>query len=122
MKILSIDPNAQITSMLDKVLNSYGFEYSYVNNWKDGLKIIQEQNFDLVLLDLALPELSGVDIIDTLEKENLLYKKKIILFTASSMTDKEMHYLLNRGVHSYIRKPIDIDQLIERLNQIGAEL
>lgn len=121
MKILGIDDNTNITSMLDEVLNACGFEYSYVNSGKEGLKTIQEQEFDLVLLDPAMPEFSGVDIIDVLAKENLLYKQKIILFTASSMSDKEIQQLLGRGVHSCIRKPVDIDQLIERLNDIGSD-
>ena len=120
MKILGIDYNTNITSMLDKVLNAYGFEYSYVNSGKAGLKTIQEEKFDLVLLDPVMPEFSGVDIIDVLARENLLHKQKIILFTSSSITDKEIHQLLERGVHSCIRKPVDIDQLIERLNDIGS--
>jgi DNA-binding response OmpR family regulator len=121
MKILAIDDNTSVTSMLDQVLNSCGFEFSSLTGGNEGLKMMHEQKFDLVLLDPDVPDFSGVDIIDVLSRENLLYKQKIILFTAIPKTDREIQQLLGRGVHSYIRKPVDIDQLIERLNDIGSD-
>jgi len=120
MKILGIDDNVDITRLLDTVLNSSGYEYSYVNNGREGLKLIQEQKFDLVLLDLAMPEFSGVDVVDALQNEGLINKQKIVLFTASSMTDSEIEQLKKRGVNSCIRKPVDIDILMKKLDEIGC--
>ena len=116
--MLGIDDNVDITRLLDTVLNSSGYEYSYVNNGKEGLKLIQEQKFDLVLLDLAMPEFSGVDVVDALQNEGLINKQKIVLFTASSMTDSEIEQLKKRGVNSCIRKPVDIDILMKKLDEI----
>ena len=45
-------------------------------------------------------------------------KQKIVLFTASSMTDTEIDQLLKQGVHSCIRKPVDIPDLLEKLVEI----
>ena len=120
MKILAIDDNKSVTSMLDQVLNSCGFEFSFVTGGNEGLKMMHEEKFDLVLLDPDVPDFSGVDIIDVLSRENLLYKQKIILFTAIPMTDGEIQQFLNRGIHYFIRKPMDVDHLIERLNEIGS--
>ena len=121
MKILGIDDNADITELLDTVLNSSGHEFSFVNNGKDGLKRIQENSFDLVLLDLSMPEFTGMDVVEALNNEGIINKQKIVLFTASSMTDSEIAELMKKGVHSCIRKPIDIDVLLEKIDTIGKE-
>lgn len=120
MKILAIDGNTSVTSMLDQVLNSCGFEFSSVNGGNEGLRRMHEQKFDLVLLDPETPDFSGLDIMDILSQENLLHKQKIIMFSAMPMTDGEIQQFLRRGIHYFIRKPVDVDYLIERLNEIGS--
>jgi len=99
-------------------LNSSGHEFSYVNNGKKGLKLIQENSYDLVLLDLSMPEFTGLDIVDSLNNDGIINKQKIVLFTASSMTDSEIEELLKNGIHSCIRKPFDIPDLLEKLAAI----
>ena len=121
MKILGIDDNFAINQLLDTVLNRSGHEFSYVNNGKDGLKMIHENSYDLVLLDYAMPEFTGLDVVDSLNKDGIINKQKIILFTASSVTDSEIEDLTKKGIHSCIRKPIDIDVLLEKLEVIGKE-
>ena len=118
MKILGIDDNADINELLDTILNGSGHEFIYVKSGIEGLKLIHEKKFDIVLLDLAMPEFSGFDVINSLVKEGLLTKQKIILFTASSVLDVEIEELVKKGVHSCIRKPVDVDLLLEKLEQL----
>ena len=118
MKILGIDDNTDINELLDTVLNGSGHEFTHVTNGTEGLKLIREKKFDIVLLDLAMPEFSGFDVINSLLKEGLLTKQKIILFTASSVLDSEIEELIKKGVHSCIRKPVDLDFLLEKLEQL----
>ena len=117
MKILGIDDNTDINEMLDTVLNGSGHDFIYVKNGTEGLKLIHEKKFDVVLLDLAMPEFSGFDVINSLLKDGLLTKQKVILFTASSVLDSEIEELVEKGIHSCIRKPVDIDLLLEKLEQ-----
>ena len=119
MKILGIDDNEDILSLLKTVLTSKGHDFMQASNGKDGVKLIEEQNFDAILLDLAMPEFSGLDVIESLKKSNKLKDQKIIIFTASSATDKEIGELLqNEGVSSCIRKPVDIKILINKMEEI----
>src|ERR671914_1142874 len=117
-KILGIDDNADINELLDTILNGSGHEFIYVKSGIEGLKLIREQKFDIVLLDLAMPEFSGFDVINSLVKEGLITKQKIILFTASSVLDSEIEELIKKGIHSCIRKPVDVDFLLEKLEQV----
>ena len=119
MKILGIDDNEDILMLLDTVMSSNGHNFTQVGNGKEGVKLIEEQNFDAILLDLAMPEFSGIDVIESLKKSNNLKDQKIIIFTASSATDKEIGELLqNVGVSSCIRKPVDITTLINKVEEI----
>jgi CheY-like chemotaxis protein len=62
------------------------------------LNLIRDNNdFDLILLDLAMPVFSGLDVINSLKKENLLEQKKIVVFTASSDA-KVLEEIRNSGV------------------------
>ncbi len=120
MKILGIDDNEDILSLLKTVLTSKGHDFTQALNGKDGVKLIEEQNFDAILLDLAMPEFSGLDVIESLKKMGKINYQKIILFTASSATDKEIDVLLKHdGIKSCIRKPVDINVLIKKVEEVG---
>ena len=119
MKILAIDDSEDILNLLDIVITSKGHDFTQAGNGKEGVKLIEEQNFDAILLDLAMPEFSGMDVIESLKKSNKIKDQKIILFTASSATDKEVDELQkNEGVSSCIRKPVDINILIKEVEEV----
>ena len=119
MNILAIDDNEDILKLLDTVVTGRGHNLTQVRNGKEGVKLIEEQNFDAVLLDLAMPEFSGLDVIESLKKSNILKDQKIVIFTASSATDKEIGELVqNEGVSFCIRKPVDIKFLIKKIEEL----
>jgi len=121
LKILGIDDNQDLLDLCKVVLTSDGHEYTGVNNGKEGLENMRKENFDLVLLDLSMPEFSGIDVIDALYSDGLMNKQKIVIFTASSATEKEYGPLLEKGAHSVIKKPLDIDLLVEHIKKINSE-
>ncbi len=121
MKILAIDDNVDINKLLSTVLKSEGHDFRWVDNGREGLKLIREEKFDAVLLDLAMPEFSGTEVIDTLVKEGIIKKQPIIIFTASSKTDEEIQQLVAKGAHSCIRKPANNQDLLKKLREISSE-
>ena len=121
MNILGIDDNADLLQLSEIALTSGGYEYTGVDRGSEGVEEIRNGNYDLVLLDLSMPEMSGLDVIDALEKEGILNKQKIVVFTASPPTDEEIQSLLDRGIHSVIKKPLDVDVLLDHVGKIEAE-
>jgi DNA-binding response OmpR family regulator len=113
VKVLIIDDNQETTYLLSKYLNAKGIENIVTNDPIDGLKKIKEENYDTVLLDISMPEFSGIDIIHTLEREKRLQDQKIIIFSAISFTDMEIHHLLQKeGVQVCIKKPMKLNNLL----------
>jgi DNA-binding response OmpR family regulator len=119
LKILIVDDNEQITKMLTTFLELNDHECTIANDGSEGLKRIKENNHDVILLDLAMPEFDGYSVIKDLEENDLLKEHKIIVFTASTITKDELDGLVKRGVSAYILKPIDIDVLHSKLKEIA---
>ena len=115
LEILIIDDNEQITKMLTTFLELKDHKCTVANDGKEGLGLIKENRHDVILLDLAMPEFDGYSVIKDLEENNALKNHKIIVFTASTITQDELDQLVTRGVTSYILKPIDIDILLSKL-------
>jgi len=121
LKILGIDDNEDLFQLSEIALSSGGHEYTGVSGGKEGLKKIREESFDLVLLDLSMPDFTGQDVIDALEKDDLMKKQKIVVFTASPPSNEQSKSLLEKGLHSILSKPLDVDVLLDHVEKINAE-
>jgi len=74
MKILGIDDNEDLLNLCETVLTSDGHEFTGINNGKEGLKAIRDKKFDVVLLDISMPDFSGVDVMNALVEEGIMKK------------------------------------------------
>ena len=121
MKILGIDDNQDLLGLCEIALNAEGYEYTGIDNGKEGLELIRNQKFDIVLLDLSMPDFSGLDVINALVKDGIMGKQKVVIFTATSPTEKEIDLYLEKGAHLVISKPLDADGLIDHIHKITSE-
>jgi DNA-binding response OmpR family regulator len=121
MKILGIDDNPELLDLCEIVLTSDGHEYTGIMDGKDGLKAIRDEKFDVLLLDLSMPEFTGEDIMDALVKDGIMNKQKIVIFTATEPSKKDIALYLEKGAHSVLKKPIDPDELSEFVHKLESE-
>jgi len=121
MKILGIDDNEDLLEVCETVLISDGHEFTGISDGKDGLEAIRDEKFDAVLLDLSMPDFCGKDVLDALVKEGIMNKQKVVIFTASSPTKKEIDLFLEKGVHSILKKPVDPDDLSKFIHKLESE-
>jgi two-component system OmpR family response regulator len=113
MKILLVEDNTSITKALSKFFNFKGFDCTAINDGRNGLEMIRNGSYDVVLLDLAMPDFTGYDVIEALVKENKVKDQRIIVLTASSLSDDKYKKLRATGIHSVQNKPMDVNTLIE---------
>jgi len=121
MKILLIDDNEDLIELCGTFLTSGGHEFTGINNGREGLKAIQDNKFDVVLLDLSMPEFSGGDVIDALVKDGIMNKQKVVIFTATNPTKKDIDLFLEKGAHSILKKPVDPDDLSKFIHKLESE-
>lgn len=120
-KILIVEDEKKIARFVQLELEHEGYEVETVYNGREGLEKIQTGKFDLILLDIMLPKLSGMEVCRRVRKES---KVPIIMLTAKDdTTDKVMG--LDLGAHDYVTKPFAIEELLARMRGIlkrnGAE-
>jgi CheY-like chemotaxis protein len=85
VKLLVIDDNEEITEMISFFCTSIRIDCTVVNDGKEGLEVIHKNNeFDLILLDVGMPDFSGVDIVNSLKQDGVLESKNVVIMTASS--------------------------------------
>ena len=119
MKICLIDDNLSISGMLSKMLRLEGHEVEAVTDGRSGLSALENNSYDVVLLDIAMPEFSGIDIIDALNKSGKIKEHNIAVITASIITEAEMNHLRESGVQEILKKPVDKDTLIGFLERVS---
>jgi CheY-like chemotaxis protein len=113
MSVLVVDDNKDITFLLSTYLKAKGFDITVTNDPIDGLERIKKGGHEVVLLDISMPELSGIDIIRTLEREKILKNQKILIFSAVAFTTSQINDLLKKeGVHGCLKKPLQLNQLL----------
>jgi len=119
MKILIVDDNVELTKALESTITSVGHDVQSTNEPKEGLKLIKEQQDGMVFLDLSMPELSGIDIIKELAKDGTIKEKKIVIMTGSGANDEVLKNLVDLGAHSVLQKPVDIDAILEKIEEVS---
>lgn len=114
-KILIVEDNEDISSMLQRYLTIKDHDCVESNNGRNGLSLIQKGKFDFIFLDLSMPDFTGFDIIDSLEKDGTLKNQKIIVLTALNISNNQIDDLIKRGIYACLRKPVTLSELIKTI-------
>ena len=113
MKVLLVDDNPDLTSLLEEFLNERGLDTESTNNSTEGLARIKEENFDCIVLDNDMPGMNGLDIIHTLEQENILQNQQIVMLSGAGFTSNQIDELLTKkGIKNHLKKPTYFNQIL----------
>ncbi len=107
--ILIIDDDAGLRKTLSDVLRAKGYEVQTAENGAGGLAIIKEDSIDLVLIDLKLPDMSGIEVLNRIKTDSP--STQAIILTGRATLDSAID-ATNKGAFSYLQKPYDIEQLL----------
>ncbi|MFQ6112452.1 MAG: sigma-54-dependent transcriptional regulator [bacterium] len=107
-RILIADDEASITEGLSALLELEGYETAAVNDGKDALSLLQKEPFDLVLVDLMIPGLNGLQILEALKQQEILTEVIIITGKGTISTAVEA---MKSGAYDYLTKPVEPNRL-----------
>ena len=111
LKVLYVEDEEDILKFASMVLEDYVSELFIARNAKEALEILKHQNIDLVITDVLMPKLNGIDLIREIRKNPIL---EVAIIVATAHT--ETRYLLDcieLRVDGYILKPIDVEELLK---------
>ncbi|MEJ5166667.1 MAG: sigma-54 dependent transcriptional regulator [Thermoanaerobaculia bacterium] len=109
MKILIIEDNPTLQGVLREILEPLGEEVISAYTGEEGLKILKEEDIDLVLLDLMLPKISGLEVLDQIKKD--FESIPVIVITAYASIDTAID-AMKRGAFHYIPKPFKNEEIL----------
>ncbi|MEI6378840.1 MAG: response regulator [Candidatus Falkowbacteria bacterium] len=127
MRILVIDNDININGLIKSVLSmEKDFETDFALSGKEGLRKLKSEKYDLVLVDLLMPEVSGFDICKFMSADEELKNTPAIIVSAMPINDKD--YQRENGnfqnfpvVKDLVEKPFDVHELITKIRAAGKK-
>lgn len=115
--ILVVDDEKDLLDLIEYNLKKEGFNVLKAENGEDGIKMAKENKPDLVLLDIMMPKMDGLEAVEIMRKDDDLKRIPIIFLTARSDEKTEVEGL-DKGGDDYITKPISTTKLISRIKAV----
>lgn len=113
-RVLVVDDVELNRSMLSRRLERRGFEVELAEGGKEALEMIREREYDIVLLDIMMPEISGYDVLEEVRKDKTPLELPIIMATAKD-EGEDVVSAFKLGANDYITKPIDFPVALARI-------
>lgn len=112
-RILIVEDEKSISSLIDMNLSAEGYTCTVANDGATAADLLEDHMYDLVLLDIMLPEIDGYELLEYIKP---LHIPVIFLTAKASLTDRVKG--LNLGAEDYIVKPFEISELLARVNVV----
>lgn len=113
--ILIVDDEESIRYILQRVLASEGYECTVASNGKEALKKAGKQDFDVVLLDIKMPKLSGMEVLPRIVAK---HPDTCVVMTTAVVDMPTALTALNLGAYDYLTKPFNLDELSTRIEEV----
>ncbi len=117
MNILLVEDNELNRDALQRRLEKRGHHVIAAINGKDAVQMAQDKRPDIVLMDLNLPIMSGLDATRMIKANPLTQKIPVIALTAHAMTE-DREKAINAGCDDYDTKPVDFGRLLKKMDEV----
>ena len=118
-KILVVDDNLDTRELTHLHLTTEGFAVVIASDGREGLYMAVAELPDLIIIDIGLPELSGIELVRQLSEEPEVDNVPILVLT--SLGNDEMDQAIRAGAHRAMNKPVHLDSLMDEVRQLLAE-
>jgi DNA-binding response OmpR family regulator len=114
IKVLLVDDEEEFVTTLAERLEMRGFDPSIATSGDQALSMVQDKAFDLIVLDLMMPGIGGLEVMKQIKSSNP--DMPIILLTGQGSTKEGMEGM-NQGAFDFLMKPLDIEELISQIHE-----
>jgi DNA-binding NtrC family response regulator len=112
-RILIVDDEERFRKTMCKLLTAEGYESSTAANGQEALDHLEKGSYDIIILDIRMPEMNGVQVLSEIKKIDAALEIIIMTGYASVDTAKE---IMTLGAYDYLLKPYDINELLEKID------
>jgi two-component system cell cycle response regulator DivK len=118
--VLIVEDNELNMKLFRDVLDAHGYRTIETRNGMDALSMARDYNPDLILMDIQLPEVSGLEVTKWIKDDDTLRHIPVVAVTAFAMKGDEQR-IRSGGCEAYISKPISIVSFIETIRRFAGE-
>jgi len=111
--VMIVDDEKDFVSILSKRLEAMGERVSQAYTGKECLSLLEEKNIDVIILDILMPEMDGIETLKEIKKRNPLVE--VILLTGHGSAETAVEGM-KLGAFDYLLKPTDFEDLVEKLD------
>ncbi|PZO35576.1 MAG: hybrid sensor histidine kinase/response regulator [Pseudanabaena frigida] len=115
LRILLVEDNIMNQRLTFIIMQKFGYTIDIVNNGLEAISTLQNQTYDMVLMDVQMPEMDGLTATKWI-RQNLTSQPYIVAITANS-SDEDLQKCIDSGMNAYINKPINIKEIIRIVSQ-----
>ncbi|EFK08442.1 response regulator receiver domain protein [delta proteobacterium NaphS2] len=113
LKVLLVDDEAVFCNNMSKLLNKRGYRVDAVNGGEEAIRMLQNDPYDVVVLDLKMPGMNGIDTLKKMKEMGVT--AQTIMLTGHGGLDSAME-AVKLGAYDYIPKPCEVDELSVMIN------
>jgi len=119
-KIIIVEDQPDVADLLEEMLSIDGYQISKIHSSTGALSEIQTENPDVVLLDIMMPDVSGLEVLRFLQREPGLQQIPVVILSART-SSADIRAGLDAGATVYLTKPVDVDVLREAVARVIRE-
>lgn len=116
-KVLIVDDDKDIVTIVSTILSGRGWEITAAYSGREALEAVTSQKPDIILLDIMMPEMNGIEVLKRLKKIDA--NARIIMITAFGDVESYLDSM-ELGAYEYINKPFETDELLEMIDRVAA--
>ena len=122
LAILVAEDNLVNQQMLKACLNNMGYLPDIVSNGIEAVQLVKEKNYDLVFMDMFMPEMDGITATKEILNDTSIYKKPIIIAVTANVYEADKQDCIQAGMKDIITKPIKISEFQEKIIEWGGKI
>lgn len=115
LKILIVDDEVNLLKTLSDILSKNGYYVSVARNARTALRVLEKNGFDIALLDIRMPEMDGVELLERIKEKHAGIE--VVIMTAYGTIETAIKSI-KLGAYAYMLKPLDIDEMLMNIQKI----
>ena len=117
-KILLVDDEVVFTKNMSRLLESRGYPVTVVNSGDEAIKALDQDKYDVMVLDMKMPGMDGITTLKEVKKLQLF--TETLILTGHGAIDTALE-AIKLGAYDYLTKPCEVDELVEKIEDAGEK-
>lgn len=118
-RVVLIDDEQDFTELTGTLLSFHGYQVETINDAPEAMKRLENETYDVVVIDIMMPEIDGLTLMRKLRKSEAYSETPMVALSAKKLSDEERKFLLTNDIH-FMQKPFESRRLVDLIGETLA--